>query len=137
MIVLSNAEFLVNFGMVDPEKRRLTQQLVSELKYSNNALILESGPGPIPVSDSDYVNHNQWAWIAEAPLRYIVPHFLAWGTLVCFVMFPIFGRPRRARRQSSTSFRNHVNAVGKQLSRTGQPGFAQEEIRHFHEMADK
>lgn len=138
IFLISNGALLVNYGMVIPEREKLADRLLDRISPSNQVLILESGPQDIKVSDSDFENHNLWAWIAEAPLKYIVPHFLFWGVIFCFVLFPIFGRPRNEERDSTTSFRNHVNAVGKQLGRTGRIQQARASIDHYQtHVADK
>ncbi len=135
LIVVSNASFLVNFSMVDSSRERLADELLDEVEPLGDVLFLESGPQAITVSDSDYENHNSWAWIAERPLRYIVPHFLFWGILFCFVFFPIFGRPRKTQSQSTTSFRHHINAIAKQMERSGQFRQAQERVARFQEQS--
>lgn len=136
IILVANASFLINFALVDPAKEKIADRLLAELPGYSDVLVLESGPSDIEVSDSEYENRNSWAWISEAPLRYIVPHFLFWGVMFCFVSFPIFGRPRRTETASTTSFRNHVNAVAKQMKRSGRMAKALEAIRNYQEMAD-
>lgn len=121
ILVVSNGSFLLNFALVDPVNRQLAGKLIDESAGFGDVLFLESGPGEIKVSDSDTINQNSWAWIAEAPLRYIVPHFLMWGILFCFVFFPIFGRPRKRETDTTSNFRNHVNAIGKLFGRSKLP----------------
>ena len=139
IIVVQNASFLVNFAAADPNKQALAYKLIGtsceNLNYYSHrpkVLILES-KGEIPIRSTDFVNQNMWAWIAEEPLCYIVPNALFWGVLFCFVCFPIFGRPRRLTRRSTTSFRNHINAVGKQLSRSGGVSQALQTIEQYQE----
>lgn len=140
IIVVNNASFLVNFALIDSKKQALADALISEATspedfegfgYSSRVLILESGPGDIPVRSTDYVNRTQWAWIAERPLCYIVPHALFWGVLFCFVYFPIFGRPQPLPKKPTTSFRSHVDAIGKQLERSGALAQARQAIQHY------
>lgn len=133
IIVVSNGSFLLNYGLVDQDNRILAGKLIDQCS-GEKVLFLESGENGIQVSDSDTVNENRWAWIAQAPLRYIVPHFLMWGVLFCFVFFPIFGRPRESQKKSTSSFRNHVNALGKMIGRTDQPNRAKNKIRKYQEM---
>jgi hypothetical protein len=144
LILVNHASFLVNFGIVDPQKSVLADRLIDQItlpqdeddfgSYSNNrVLILESGPSDIPVRDSDFVNKNSWAWIAEKPMRYIVPHALLWGVLFCFVYFPIFGRPKKLERKSTSTFRNHIDAVAKQFARTGNRNHARSVVKHYQE----
>ena len=136
IILVSNGCFLLNYGLVDPKKEILADRLLGELPVNANVLILESGPGSIPVSDSDYENHNSWAWVSEAPLRYIVPHFLVWGVVFCFVFFPIFGRPRRTEAKNITSFRNHIDAIARQFARSGGIKRARQIIQNYLKLAD-
>ena len=143
IIVVQNASFLVNFAAADPNKLALQDQLIATacaaaddgdfgFGFRPRVLILES-ERDIPIRNTDFVNENSWAWIAEEPLCYIVPHALLWGVLFCFVYFPIFGRPQRLPKPSTTSFRNHINAVAKQLSRSGGKLQAQQTIEQYQE----
>jgi hypothetical protein len=143
IIVVNNASFLVNLSMMNPDKEALADALIAEATsptdldgfgYQTRVLLLESGPGDIPVRSTDYVNRTQWAWIAERPLCYIVPHAFLWGIIFCFVCFPIFGRPRSLPKKSTTSFRSHVDAIGKQLSRTGSLAHAHQSIKRYQDM---
>ncbi|MEL7497086.1 MAG: hypothetical protein AAFN77_05710 [Planctomycetota bacterium] len=136
IILVSNGCFLLNFGLVDPKKERIADRLLATLPNNTDVLILESGPRDIDISDSNYENHNSWAWIAEAPLRYIVPHFLLWGVLFCFVFYPILGRPRQTKKESTTSFRNHINAIAKQLARAGKVHKARQTINNYLQLTD-
>ena len=141
IIVVQNASFLVNFAAADPNKQALADQLISTAcrttddsyyGYDLSVLILESEL-EIPIRNTDFVNENSWAWIAEEPLCYFVPNALFWGVLFCFVCFPIFGRPRRLTKRSTTSFRNHINAVAKQLSRSGGTQHAHKTIEQYQD----
>jgi len=134
IVVVSNGSFLVNYALVDSEHRKLAGSLIDLCDPAGDVMFLESGPGGIKVSDSDTSNHNRWSWIAQAPLCYIVPHFLMWGILFCFVFFPIFGRPRVIKRKSTSSFRSHVNAFGKMMGRTKLPDQAINQIRKYQQL---
>lgn len=118
LIVVSNGSFLLNYSLVNPAHQQLAERLINRTQPKSNVLFLESGPAGIPVSESDYENRNSWAWIAEPPLRYIVPHLLMWGIIFCFVCFPIFGRPKNIFRRNLSQFRNHLRATAKLLQQT-------------------
>jgi len=134
IVVISNGSFLVNYALVDSENRKLASNLIDRCDPVGDVMFLESGRGGIKVSDSDINNHNRWAWISQAPLRYIVPHFLMWGILFCFAFFPIFGRPRVIQRKSTSTFRSHVNALGKMMGRTGFSNRAINKIRKYQQL---
>lgn len=134
IFVVSNGSFLLNYALVNSENRKLAGELIDNCDPTGDVLFLESGPNGIEVSDSDTINHNTWAWIAQPPFRYIVPHFLMWGVLFCFVYFPIFGRPKILRKRNTSSFRNHVNAMGKLIGRSNLPNRAIEKIRNYQHL---
>ena len=146
IIVVQNASFLVNLAAADPDKRAIADQLVAEaisLSEDEDDFGFDFGFGPkilileseydIPIRSTDFVNQNSWAWISEEPLCYIVPHALLWGVLFCFVYFPIFGRPKRLPQQSTSTFRNHIKAIAKQLSRSGDSEHARRTIQQYQE----
>jgi len=144
IIVVQNGSFLVNFAAIDPNKQALADQLVAEATslneddygygygFSQQILILES-EYDIPIRNTDFVNQNSWAWIAEEPLCYIVPHALLWGVLFCFVYFPIFGRPKNSPKKSTTSFGNHIDAIAKQLSKSSSKAHARRTVKQYQE----
>lgn len=134
LIVVSNGSFLLNYALVNQGHRQLASNLIDQCANYEGVLFLESGPRGIEVSDSDTTNHNNWAWIAQPPLRYIVPHFLMWGILFCFVFFPIFGRPKRSKKRSTSTFRSHVNAMGKLIARSDYPNRAINKIRDYQHL---
>jgi hypothetical protein len=132
--VISNGSTLLNYSLINPDHRELATELIDDCNAYSDVVFLESGPRGIEVSDSDTINHNSWAWISQPPLRYIVPHFLLWGILFCFVYFPIFGRPKRIRRKSTSSFRSHVNAMGKLLARNANQQAAINKIQNYQNL---
>lgn len=134
IIVISNAAFLLNYPLINLENREMAGNLIDQIQYSKEVLFLESG-SDIQISNSDYDNHNRWAWITKPPLKYIVPQFLFWGILFCFVFFPIFGRPRHYPRKSSTNFKHHISAMGRLLLRTKSPSQVLKWIQDYRTMS--
>lgn len=136
VIVIANGSFLLNYSLTNPEHRVLAQSLIDDLTLWGEVAFLESG-GEVTIRENDYEMHNQWAWIAKPPLLYIVPHLLLWGVIFSFVIFPIFGRPRRLPRKPTTRFRDHVEALGKLLKKTDSPDQARQWIEEYHHWARK
>ncbi len=135
LILVSNGSFLLNFALVDQGHRQLASNLIDQCDPTGGVVFLESGTRGIEVSDTDKDHHNNWAWIAQPPLRYIVPHFLMWGILFCLVFFPIFGRPKRIKKRNTSTFRAHINAMGKLIARSDQPNRAIDKIREYQHLA--
>jgi hypothetical protein len=164
VIVVENGSFLLNFGLTKPAHRKLANRLINMCDLAGAVVFLESGPAELRIQERADA-HQPWAWISRPPLRYIVPHLLFWGVLFCFVLFPIFGRPKRFQpmkkvgtertsagqsgystpsdsnsihgRTSMTSFRAHLVAFGKLLQRSEQPMAAKEKIQNYIETYGK
>ncbi len=134
LVVITNGSFLLNYSLVDRDDRIIAGKLIDLCDPTGDVMFLESGPNGIRVSKTDTNNHNNWAWIAEPPLRYIIPHFLMWGILFCFVYFPIFGRPRKMKIKSASTFRSHVNALGRMIGRSDQPNRAVNKILRYQQL---
>ena len=130
IVLVSNGSFLTNYGMVNQENRKLAIRLI-ERQRLGKTLFIESGTEEVSVLDSDQ-NHETWAWITKPPLKYIVPHFLLWGIFFCFVLYPIFGRPKHVESDDeNTNFRSHVKAMARLLSRSGRRDVAQQKIDRY------
>ena len=132
IIVVSNGSFLLNFALVNKENRKLAGNLIDQCDQSS-VVFLESGRGDIEISDRESLNHNAWAWIAQPPLCFIMPHFLLWGVIFCFVFYPIFGRPRRLQNHKNVSFLDHIIAMGKLMQRTRDVDEAMDKISRYQE----
>jgi hypothetical protein len=159
VIVVSNGSFLLNFGLIHPENRKLAENLIGQCDVTQRVVFLESGPGEIRIKNTSDM-HQPWAWISRPPLRYIVPHVLFWGVMFCFVFFPIFGRASRFRvkekaqqvhdtvglhqtdenesaihlARSTTSFKSHIAALARMLQRTESASAAKKKVRNYHEI---
>ena len=136
LVFVTNAGFLTNYGLIEAGNRQLASNLVDQIEPNSDVLFLESDEYGIEISESDYDAHNNWAWITKKPLSYMVPHFLAWGVLFCFVFYPIFGRPKRTTNTRDRSFGDHVGAIGRLSSRHLKLSTAREKVRE-HLQADE
>lgn len=130
--LVSNASFLTNYGLVNPENRKLAGKLINSQKYNSGAtLFLETGANKARISTSNS-DHQTWAWITRPPLKYMVPHFLIVGVFFCFVLYPIFGRAKRADPgKDQTTFRDHIRAMGRLLASSGHFSHAQDKLKKY------
>jgi hypothetical protein len=129
--VVSNSSFLTNYGLINHENRRLAQQLIDANPYYGSTLFLETDDSDTRVLTSES-GHQTWAWIGKPPLRYMVPHFLMLGIFFCFVLFPIFGRAKRADTDKNPfTFRSHIKAMGKLMASSSNLGFARDKIEKY------
>lgn len=133
VIVVTNGSLLLNLPLSVPDNRVIAQCLASEISGYGDILFLHSGPEEIEVSNSDVASDVQWAWISEPPLRFIIPQFLILGVLLCFVYYPILGRPRRETSETPIRFGLHVDAVARSLSKSEDLKTAERALERFRE----
>jgi hypothetical protein len=122
LIVISNGSFLLNYPLLYPENRKLASRVADEVV--GDVVVLESGWTWPRIGGAANDPALRWTWIGQAPMNYIVPHFLFWGVLYCFVFFPNFGRPKRIQFHPPKAFRSHVKAVGSILGRSKEKSWA-------------
>jgi len=136
VIVVSNAAFLLNFPLVtDADRRKLASRVADEC--IGDVAVLETQWSTPISSDGNASNGQTWAWIAQPPMRYIVPHFLFWGVLYCFVFYPIFGRPKKVEFHPAKSFGSHVKAVGEVMRRSGDREWARDKVEEYNQRNTK
>ncbi len=126
LIVISNGSFLLNFPLLEPEHQKLASRVADEIV--GDVAVLESSYQWPRIGGAANDPALRWTWIGRAPMNYIVPHFLFWGVLYCFVFYPNFGRPKRIQFHPPKAFRSHVQAVASILTRSKERSWAREII---------
>jgi hypothetical protein len=129
--ILPNGCFVQNFGLIAEGNQQLAGRLAD--LCGSQVLVLESGPGPIEVTDSIVPQSNGWAWLGQRPMRDIAPFFLLLATVAFFVIFPIHGRPKRIRLRPEKTFAHHIGATGELLKSSNARQWADEAIKKYHE----
>lgn len=122
VIVVGNSSFLLNLPMAKRANRELAKELVDYALpddfLKRNVLFIEN-IGQLAIADKETPEQqSQWSWITKKPLRYIVPNILFCSLMFCFVYFPIFGRPKKVKQQSTSNFRDHIDALGQLIRNT-------------------
>ncbi|MCA9247995.1 MAG: hypothetical protein KDA42_12790 [Planctomycetales bacterium] len=133
LILVANGSFLLNLPLVNHEHRKLAGKLIDEVGPTGNVVFLESGPGNVPIheSDPDPEAPTGLELFAKWPLNWILFQLGLWGLIFAAARWPIFGRPKREQTESLTDFGRHVTALGELLERTGDRGYALAKIRHY------
>ncbi len=126
LIIISNGSFLLNYPLTNSEHRKLAAKVADEVK--GDVVFLESSYRWPKIGGQANDPALQWTWVGQAPMNYIVPHFLFWGVLYCFVFFPNFGRPKRIQFHPPKAFRSHVQAVASILGRSQEKNWAREVV---------
>ena len=124
VIIISNGSFLLNFPLMQPENQKLASKVADEA--IGDVVFLESDYRWPRVGGQANDPALRWTWIGQAPMNYIVPHFLFWGVLYCFAFYPNFGRPKRVQFHPPKAFRSHVQAVAAILRRSKEKSWARQ-----------
>lgn len=138
ILVLSNASFLTNFGIVRAENHPLLQLFLDQIPQRSDIVFLETGPNSVPLSSTaEQRIVNLWCWMGRAPFPLVTLHVLLLAVIYCFARFPVFGRPKNVQFKARNDFGQHLAEVGRLLRKVNQPGFAQQKIDHYFQVVKK
>jgi len=132
--VVANGSFLLNLPLVNHEHRKLADQLIEACgDPPKRVAFIESGPGGPEVHEVEPHTRYPTGWEALTtwPLSAILLHAAIIGILYCFARFAIFGRPRHLPETEASDFGKHIEALGKNLQRSGDVSFARNRIEHY------
>lgn len=135
ILVVANGSFLVNAGLVNHEHRKLAGRLIDECGSPQRVVFLESGPGEPDVFENEpgaaYTTGLEF--LRTWPLWPIALQAIVLGVMICFALFPIFGRPQTRARPSDSDFGRHISALGDLLSRTQDRDYAIARLDHYQQ----
>jgi hypothetical protein len=131
-IVVANGSFLLNLPLVNHEHRKLAGRLIEQCGAEGQRVaFLESGPGPVAISDRDREMHHVLRAFTEWPMNCILMHLTVLGIVYCFCHFPLFGRARGLPPDPPSDFAKHIDAVGGHLERTADLAFAHSRVSQY------
>jgi hypothetical protein len=135
ILVVANGSFLLNAGLVNRENRKLASRLIDECGDRERVVFLESGPGEPEVFDNEpgaaYTTGLEA--LRTWPMWPIVLQGIALGVIICFALFPIFGRPLTLPRPPDSDFSRHIAALGDLMARTQDRGYALARLDHYQQ----
>jgi hypothetical protein len=65
------------------------------------------------------------------PMSLVTMHGVILGLVICLMLMPIFGRPKRIRRSKQSHFGDHLDAVAALMNRTGGERYARARISEY------
>jgi hypothetical protein len=136
VIVMSNGSLVLNYPLVNHERRKLAARLVNEVGEPGRVVFLESGAGGPKVLEKEPTAGGP-SWWEQWPFSAILPHMALVGIVLCLAYSPIFGRPRELPAESPSDFGKHVAALGQLLARTKDQNYAQARLAHYREIAER
>ena len=82
-------------------------------------ILTDGGELPIRPERRSGPSPSGWAVLTTWPLSWVTIHGLIAGLVVCFLLAPIFGRPRRLASEMTTAMTDHVEAMAMLMHKTG------------------
>lgn len=135
ILVIAGGGLVTNFAMTAPPARQLvarvgrvvveTGQRRIEAEASDEETVqvsfLSSEQGLIPVSDTvpNTARPRGMEFLTTWPISLVLIHAMFLGVVLCLMLLPIFGRPRRLATAASSNFGSHLNAVALLMQRAG------------------
>jgi hypothetical protein len=135
VILIQNGSFLLNFGLVNRENRKLAAKLVDELGDRDVVFLETDRNGPKILNQDPTPNMgNGLEFLQVWPLSAILLHLAVLGIIFCFARFPIFGTPRLPAAEAVSDFGLHVNALGDLLAATRDRAYAEGRLAHYRDV---
>lgn len=139
IIVIANGSFTLNGALVSKEHRKLAAKVIDACKPKGRVAFLRTGRNGVRMNDpndSDYATKGL-EMFAYWPMNFIVYQFFILGIILCFVVFPIFGRPRSLPPPELSDFGQHIEALGGMLSNCRDETFAREKLSEYFRLVRK
>lgn len=138
VIVIVNGSFLLNLALVNKEHRKLAGRLIEECgstRGPGRAVFLEETPLRLEIYDQEPANEQRsgFTMLTIWPLGFLLLHMLLLGVVICFVAFPIFGRPKYLKNLGVSDFGKHIQALGALIAATENRSYALERLKHYDE----
>lgn len=148
ILVVAGGSLLNNFGLLEPASQRLAMRLIDAsdvagrteaagqtgaawepkivgFLYSDEWGVTLSSLDPSKMGPSGLEMLTVW------PLNLVTIHAAVLGLVVCLVLLPIFGRPRRLPPRSNADFAVHIDAVAALMARTSDEHYARAKISEY------
>ncbi len=140
LIVVANGSMVLNGPLVNHEHRKLAGMLVGEIHPPRKTVVfLESRSGGPPIVNKDprLAFPGPMEIFHVWPANWIFLHLLALGVLFCFFRFPLFGRPREPKPESTSDFGKHIDALASLLARTRDYAYATARLAIYQQTKER
>ncbi len=137
IFVISSGSLLSNFGLTQRSNQLLADKIIKEAALAKNtelrAGFLNNNGTALTVS-----NTNNGAPVPSGmelltvwPISLLTMHGIFLGFVICLMLWPIFGRPRKIFHITSGNFGHHLDAVAALMKRVGGERYARTKISDY------
>jgi hypothetical protein len=140
IIVVSSGSLLTNYAFTRDFGVRLAERVVTHsapspgpAKPNPTAGFLTSDHTPIPISERQrgVPKASGMELLTVWPMSLVTIHAALLGFVICMMMLPVFGRPRKLNRGTNSNFGDHLDAVAALMNRAGGENFARARISEY------
>lgn len=137
IIVVSAGSLLSNFGLTQRTNQLLADRIIQEVLSAKNSGLrvgfLNSDGSPLIVStasDGPPIAAGM-EFLTVWPISLLTMHGIFLGFVICLMLLPIFGRPKRIVRNEAGNFGDHLDAVAALMKRAGGKKYARAKISDY------
>jgi hypothetical protein len=137
IIVVAGGSLLTNYAFARPLGRGLADKIIAESTPAGQqdllAGFLTSSWYQIPVSEKKpgAPTASGMELLTVWPMSLVTMHGVMLGLVICLMLLPIFGRPKRIRRSQQSHFGDHLDAVAALMNRAGGERYARARISEY------
>ena len=137
IIVVSSGSLLSNFGLTQRPNQLLADRIIQEVAAAKNSglragflnndgtsLTVSSKDNGVPVASGMEI-------LTVWPISLLTMHGIFLGLVICLMLLPIFGRPKKISHNQSGNFGDHLDAVAALMKRAGGEKYARSKISDY------
>jgi len=133
IFIVSGGSLLNNYGLTTKAGREISTKLLAASGPPGEVGFLLSDASGVRISDSfsDADRKTGMELLTVWPLGLVTIHLLMIGIIICFILFPIFGRPRQQEKPSQNDFADHIDAIANLMKRMDSDDYAKQRISEY------
>lgn len=147
ILVIAGGGLVTNFAMTAPPARQLVGRVGEVVVETARRRHDEEASGDeaariaflshedrwVPVSDTvpNTTRPSGMEFLTTWPISLVLIHAMFLGVVLCLLLLPIFGRPRRLAGPSTSNFGSHLSAVAVLMQRAGGQAEARRRISDY------
>ena len=136
IFIISSGSLLSNFGLTQRPNQLLADKIIQAAVSAKNsglrAGFLNNNGTPLIVSDASGAPvPSGMEFLTVWPISLLTMHGIFLGFVICLMLLPIFGRPRRILHVNSANFGHHLDAVAALMKRVGGERYARTKISEY------
>lgn len=138
VLLVNNGSFLLNLPLVNPEHRKLAGRLINQCDsvYAPDSVAFLETDAYVRILSADDSTEGKtgWEWLERWPLNLVGLQLAWWLIVLCFALYPIFGRAKRLPSASTSDFKKHIDSVGDLLEATDDHAYAQTRLQQYQQI---